>query len=124
MLKNIILMVLFSGLAFAQTPKEILNENGCLSCHAIASKKLAPAFAGIAMKNKRFEGANAKTVIINSIKNGSKGKFRRFSNTEMPAFPSIGEEDLSILADYILSQSSKAKHFGQNHGGGMMGYRQ
>ena len=124
MLKNIILMVLVGGLAFAQTPKEILNENGCLSCHAIASKKLAPAFAGIAMKNKRFEGANAKTVIINSIKNGSKGKFRRFSNTEMPAFPSIGEKDLSILADYILSQSSKAKHFGQNHGGGMnrMGY--
>ena len=38
MLKNIILMILVSGLAFAQTPKEILDENGCLSCHAIVVK--------------------------------------------------------------------------------------
>jgi cytochrome c551/c552 len=52
---------------------------------------------------------------MNSIKNGSQGKYRRFANSAMPAFPNLSQSDLSTIADYILAQSSKAR----GHGGGM-----
>jgi len=100
---------------FGSSAEQLIEENGCLSCHAVASKKAAPAFAGIAMRNKRFEGDNAKAVIINSIKHGSSGKYPRFADMEMPAFPNFSDEELSSIADYILAQSSKAKR----QGGGM-----
>ena len=109
-------MVVLSSVLFAQSAQELIKENGCLACHAVASKKAAPAFAGIGKRNKRFEGANAKTIIMNSIKNGSSGKYPMFSNSAMPAFPNFSQEELSILADYILAQSSKAKGKGMGQG--------
>ena len=99
---------------FANSAQTILDDNGCLACHAIASKKMAPAFAGIGKRNKRFEGANAKTVIMNSIKNGSKGKYRHFANSSMPKFPNLSQKELSTVANFILSQSSKAKQCGMS----------
>jgi len=109
--------ILFTGLfisasLFASSAQELIDQNGCFSCHAIASKKAAPAFAGIGMRNKRFEGANAKATIMNSIKNGSQGKYPRFSDSSMPGYGHLSEEDLSTLADFILAQSSKAKGHG------------
>ncbi len=109
MKKIFITISVLSGFLFAQTAQELINQNGCFACHGVASKKTAPAFAGIGMRNKRFNGANAKTVIMNSIKNGSKGKYPMFSNSTMPAFKNLSQKDLSILADYILEQSSKAQ---------------
>ena len=112
--------ILFIGLIvgsalFAQSAEELMEQNGCFSCHAIASKKAAPAFAGIGMRTQRFEGSAAKETIMNSIHNGSQGKYRRFSDTAMPAYPNLTQEQLSTIADYILAQSSKAR----GHGGGM-----
>ncbi|WP_457748345.1 c-type cytochrome [Sulfurimonas sp.] len=101
--------LLLSGSLFAQNAQEIINDNGCLACHAVASKKEAPAFAGIAKRNMRFEGSHAKETIINSIKNGSQGKYPMFSQSAMPAFPNLSEEQLNTLADYILLQASKAQ---------------
>jgi len=95
-----------------------MQNNGCFACHAIASKKTAPAFAGIGKRNKRFEGDHAKANIMNSIKNGSHGRYPYFANkNSMPDYPNFSESELSTLADYILAQSFKAK---AAHGG-MMG---
>ncbi len=117
-MKRILLSALFlSGLLFAQNAQEIIEQNGCLNCHAIASKKAAPAFAGIGKRNQRFEGANAKTAIMNAIKNGSTGKYPMFSDSQMPAYGNLSEEELSALADYILALSSKA-HGGKGCGMG------
>ncbi|WP_456457321.1 c-type cytochrome [Nitratifractor sp.] len=117
MKKVLAITLLLSGALFAQSAQEIMQQNGCFNCHAVASKKAAPAFAGIGMRNKRFEGPNAKTVIMNAIKNGSKGKYPMFSNSAMPAFGNLSEKELSTLADYILAQSSKA-HGGKGCGMG------
>ncbi|MFK5938259.1 MAG: c-type cytochrome [Sulfurimonas sp.] len=116
MKKIILLTALISNILFAQSAEEIIDTNACFFCHAIASKKTAPAFAGIAKKNKRFDATNAKSNIINSIKNGSKGKFRKFANSEMPAFSHLSNTELNLVADYILSQSSKARGCAGNHG--------
>jgi len=112
-MKKIILTVTVVSSLFALSGYDLIEQNGCTACHAIASKKSAPAFAGIARKNLRFYGSEAKYNIINSIKNGSQGKYRNFTNTAMPAFDNISSSDLDIIADFILSQSSKAK----GHGG-------
>ena len=115
--KVLLIGVILSSSLFASSAEELIDQNGCLACHAVASRKAAPAFAGIGMRNKRFEGSAAKATIMNSIKNGSKGKYPRFSDSAMPPFPNLSKSDLSTLADYILSQSSKAR----GHGGGGMG---
>jgi len=119
MKKLLLTTLLLSGSLFAQTAQEIIDENGCLACHAVASKKVAPAFAGIGMRNKRFEGANAKEVIMASIKNGSKGKYPHFSQSAMPPFSNLNEQQLNALATYILAQSSKTQCKGRGNGNGM-----
>ena len=112
--------VLLTVSLFAQSAQEIIDANGCFACHAVASKKAAPAFAGIGKRNKRFEGTQAKATIMNSIHNGSQGKYPKFSSTAMPPYANLSTEELSTLADYILVQSSKAKgHGGQGMGQGM-----
>ncbi len=119
-MKKVILVGLVTvGTLFAGSAEALMKQNGCFACHAVASKKSAPAFAGIGMRNKRFEGANAKEVIMHSIKNGSKGKYPMFSDTAMPAYPNFTQEELSTLADYILSQAPKAK--GRRGQGGCSG---
>lgn len=115
MKKITLIVILFTGVLSAQSAQEVIDANGCLACHAVASKKAAPAFAGIGMRNKRFEGENAKATIMNSIKNGSQGKYPKFSDTAMPAYPNLSVAELNSVAEYILAQSSKAK----GHGGGM-----
>ena len=115
MKKLAFMTVLVTSSLFAQTATEIMNDNGCMACHAIASKKSAPAFAGIAKRNMRFEGTGAKATIMNSIKNGSSGKYPHFSGTKMPAFSHLSDAELTTVADYILAQSSKANC---NSGGG------
>ncbi len=119
MKKIIMTVVVLSGVLFAQNAEELIDTNGCLACHAVASKKAAPAFAGIGKRNKRFEGSDAKATIMNAIKNGSKGKYPMFADSAMPAFKNLSQEDLSTLADYILAQSSKAKGRGMGQGMGM-----
>ncbi len=96
----------------AQSAQQIIEQKGCLGCHAVAMKKNAPAFTGIAKRNLRFEGENAKAVIMQSIKNGSKGKYPKFSNAIMPAYPDMSVGELNTVAEYILSQASKAKRGG------------
>ncbi|WP_457745300.1 c-type cytochrome [Sulfurimonas sp.] len=118
MKKLLIGTFLLGSTLFAQTAQELINENGCLACHAIASKKAAPAFAGIARRNMRFDGSHAKVTIMDSIRDGSKGKYPMFSQTAMPAFSNLTYEQLDTLATYILAQSSKAQCKGRGRGMG------
>ncbi len=122
-MKKIILALgvvgLLSSSSFATDATTILNNNGCMSCHNIMGKKDAPAFMGVARRNMRFEGTNAKANIINSIKNGSKGTYRNFTNNEMPPYPNLSDSDLNTIADYILTLNNKRGMKGK--GKGMMG---
>ena len=119
MKKIIVTTLVLGSVLFAQSAQEIIDSNGCLACHAVASKKAAPAFAGIGKRNKRFEGNQAKATIMNSIKNGSQGKYPMFANSAMPPYPNLSQEELSTVADYILAQSAKAKGRGMCQGKGM-----
>ncbi len=105
---------------FATDAQTLLNQNGCMACHNIMGKKTAPAFMGVARRNMRFEGTNAKANIINSIKNGSKGKYRNFTNVQMPPYSNLSDSDLDTMATYILSLNNQRGMRGQ---GGKRGMR-
>ena len=117
-MKKIIFLMVAASLMYADSGEQLVSDNGCLSCHAVASRKAAPAFAGIAKRNLRFNGSGAKSVIMDTIKNGSQGKYPRFSGTKMPSFNYLSNQQIDAIADYILSQASKAK----GHGGNGMGH--
>jgi len=123
MKKIIISALALSSVIFAGNGEDLVKKNGCLACHAITTHKAAPPLAGVAMRNMRFEGKNAKKVIMNSIKNGSKGKYPRFANSAMPSYKQLSDKEISDIADYILSLAPKAKEIHKNGGGckGMMG---
>jgi len=59
---------------------------------------------------------------MESIKNGSKGKYPPFADTQMPPFPSLSAAELNTLAEWILSQKRRGGGRGMGrggHGGGM-----
>ena len=119
-MKKLIIGVIVLGSALlAQDAKEIMERNGCFACHGMTMKKKAPAFACIGKRNIRFEGANAKAVIINSIKNGSHGKYPRCSGSVMPPYKNLSFTELSLIAEYILDHANECKGHGPMHGMGM-----
>lgn len=87
-----------TGLAQASDAETLLKESGCLSCHAKAEKIVGPAFLSIADKYRGDKDAVAS--LVQSIQNGSKGKWGRIP---MPAHSSISQDDLKTLARHVLA---------------------
>ena len=96
----------FSGLlaltatltAYASDGDTLLQNNGCLSCHAKAEKVVGPSYLSIAEKYKGDKDAVA--TLVQSIQNGSRGKWGR---VPMPPHGSINQDDLKALARHVLS---------------------
>lgn len=90
-------LTLAAGLAQADGDA-LLQANGCLSCHAKAEKVVGPAFLSIADKYRGDKDAAAG--LVQSIQNGSKGKWGR---VPMPPHSSISQADLKALAQHVLA---------------------
>ena len=69
--------------------RQLFNDNGCNACHALADAKAAgsigPSFDG----NAALDKAHAVNVITNG-------------QGAMPNFGWMGEEDIDLLASYIV----------------------
>jgi cytochrome c len=93
-----------TGVAHAQTVAdnaaalELAKTNGCLSCHAMKEKVVGPAYSAIAEKYK--DDKDAVPSLVQSIQRGSKGKWGR---VPMPAHDTMSQEDLKILATWVMS---------------------
>ena len=87
-----------SGTALASDGDALLQANGCLSCHAKAEKVVGPAYLSIADKYRGDKDAVAS--LVQSIQNGSKGKWGR---VPMPPHSSISQDDLKALARHVLA---------------------
>ena len=124
-MKKLILTILVaSSVLLANSGEELIKQNGCMECHNIMGKKDAPAFMGTAKKNLKWYGNEAKANIIKGIKNGSKGKYRQFADTQMPAYSNISENDLDTIASWILSEFQKKRATMPNQGQQMGGQGQ
>lgn len=84
--------------AHASDGQTLLQNNGCLSCHAKAEKVVGPSYLSIAEKYKGDKDAVA--TLVQSIQNGSRGKWGR---VPMPAHASMSQDDLKSVARHILS---------------------
>jgi cytochrome c len=114
-MKKLLLGLTLALPLFASTGDELVQNNGCMSCHNIMGKKSAPAFMGVARKNLKWFGSDAKSHIKESIKNGSKGKYRHFLGSEMPAFSYLSDSDRETLANWILQKYEENKGMMKNH---------
>ena len=115
MMKKLVLATMVLNVSlFATSGEDIAKENGCMDCHNVMGQNLAPAFMGTARKNIRWFGSDAKSKIMASIKNGSKAKYRNFSNTEMPAYAHLSSSELNTIASWILAEYEKNRALRQN----------
>ena len=87
-----------AGLVQAADGDTLLKDGGCLSCHAKAEKVVGPAFLSVADKYRGDKDAVA--TLVQSIQNGSKGKWGRMA---MPPHASISQDDLKTLARHVLA---------------------
>jgi cytochrome c len=66
--KSIVLMAVaaaalgVAGAANAADETELAQKSGCMTCHAVDTKKMGPSFKDIAAKNKGKADAEAKIV--------------------------------------------------------------
>ena len=82
----------------ARANEALAGKSGCLGCHAVATKLVGPAYKDVAAK---YAGqADAQTMLMQSIRNGSVGKW---GELPMPAHPKISDADLKKLAAWVLS---------------------
>ncbi len=82
----------------ALTPGEKLAlKHKCLGCHKRDKKIVGPSFMDVSKKY-----TNSSQMIIDSIKNGSREKWKSSNGAVMPPFKQITDEELKILAKWIL----------------------
>ena len=79
--------------------KALLQNNACLSCHAIDHKVVGPAYHDVAAKYAK--DPQALDRLMSSIQQGGSGKW---GNVPMPPFAQLSPDDLKSLATFILSQ--------------------
>ena len=82
----------------AQASEALAQKNNCLGCHAVAAKLVGPAYKDVAIK---YAGqADAQARVMESIRNGSAGKW---GEMPMPPHPKISDAELKKLASWVLS---------------------
>ena len=88
--------LLLSGAA--QANEALAQKNNCLGCHAVANKLVGPAYKDVAAK---YAGqADAQARVMESIRNGSAGKW---GELPMPPHPKLSDADLKKLASWVLN---------------------
>ena len=112
--KLLLTTVLATTVLFSSTGEELTKVNGCMECHNIMGAKEAPAFTGTAKKNIKWFGTNAQDVMNQSIKNGSKGKYGKFTHTAMPAYNHLNDEELNTITSWILDEYEKNRGSNNN----------
>jgi len=76
----------------------VLTRNDCLSCHAIASKVVGPAYRDVAQKYRGDRSPAAR--LVQKVRNGGSGAWGQIS---MPAHQDVPVEDLITVIDWILA---------------------
>lgn len=80
-------------------PMALLQNNACLSCHAIDHKVVGPAYHDVAARYAN--DPQALTKVTSSIQHGGSGKW---GDIPMPPFAQLSAEDLQTLTTFILSR--------------------
>lgn len=77
----------------------LMGKGACFGCHGGQTSKLGPSFKEIA--NSVDQKNSSKTNLVNSIRNGSVGKW---GDKEMPSNPQYSKKEARKMAEFILEQ--------------------
>ncbi|GHB08812.1 c-type cytochrome [Modicisalibacter luteus] len=88
-----------SSTAFAVDAETLFKSKACAACHAIDTKMVGPAYSDVA--DKYAGQGDAATILVDSVLNGSKGKW---GPIPMPPNAAVTEEEAKTLAEWILEQ--------------------
>ncbi|PTR23331.1 c-type cytochrome [Pseudomonas sp. GV085] len=83
----------------AKVASALLQDNACLSCHAVGHKVVGPAYHDVAVKYANDPQALAR--VMSSIQHGGSGKW---GDVPMPPFAQLSSDDLKSLATFIMKQ--------------------
>ena len=83
----------------AKVASALLQDNACLSCHAVDHKVVGPAYRDVAVKYANDPQALAR--VMSSIQHGGSGKW---GEVPMPPFAQLSSDDLKSLATFIMKQ--------------------
>jgi len=86
----------------SQAATDVLNENGCMACHARDTKKVGPSFLEVA--KKYADETDAQAYLAKKIKEGSSGVW---GSTPMPPNPNIEDDDVQRVVDWLLAGASE-----------------
>jgi cytochrome c len=82
----------------AAAAKALAAKNACLACHAVDKKLVGPSYKDVAAKHKGQADAVAKVAA--RIKSGGSGMY---GPIPMPAQPNLKDDELKMLATWILA---------------------
>lgn len=94
---------LLSSVEQAPADEAFARASGCFDCHQLDERGTGPSFREIAGKYRN--DADARTALIGTVKNGSKGQWLAVSKgVPMPAYsPRLSDQDIERLVDWILA---------------------
>ncbi|MEQ8678656.1 MAG: c-type cytochrome [Cyclobacteriaceae bacterium] len=88
---------------FDHRGKLFISKSDCATCHELDHKMVGPSYMQIA---ERYAGQDVRDVLMERIKNGSKGYW---GEAIMTPHPTLSEEELRQSVNYILSLAKSDK---------------
>ena len=92
-------VALVSASAFAQDAASLAKARNCLSCHAVNTKLVGPAYKDVAAKYAGQKGAEDK--LVQKVMKGGSGVWGQIP---MPANPQVSEAEARTLVKWVLAQ--------------------
>ncbi|HYW03354.1 MAG TPA: c-type cytochrome [Gammaproteobacteria bacterium] len=85
-----------------ENAKQLINSNGCRTCHQDKTKLVGPAFGWVAY---HFKGKkDAVETVADFIINGGTGYWVPWTgNIPMPSHPNLSKAQAKTIAKYILN---------------------
>lgn len=80
------------------------QANGCTECHRVKATVVGPSWLEIAKYYKDVPRKKARSLLVYSVKHGSRGKFATWKGGNgMPALENrVNDETIERMVDYIL----------------------
>lgn len=94
-------VLLYTGASYAvdaTAAKALAQKSACLACHAADKKLVGPSYKDVAAKHKGQ--ADALEKVAARIKSGGSGMY---GPVPMPAQPNLKDDELKLLAGWILA---------------------
>ena len=104
-MKQVMLAVVMAGTAlvsqssFADAGADLAKAKNCLSCHAIQTKIVGPAYKDVAAKYAGQKDAEAK--LVDKVMKGGSGVWGQMP---MPPNTQVSEAEAHTLVKWVLSQ--------------------